>query len=127
MVMGKTLDEKLAALPAARRAKIKTRTDTLIAEEQSLRDLRRARTLTQKRIAKKLGIGQESVSKLEGRSDMMLSTLRNYVEAMGGHLSLIAEFPDRPPVALSGFKDVEAGVLTKASRSKKETTHKGRN
>lgn len=124
--MSKTLDEKLAKLPAARRAKIEARTAELISEEKSLRDLRRARTLTQKRMAKKLGIGQESVSKLEGRSDMMLSTLRNYVEAMGGQLNLVAKFPDRPPVALSGFGGVEAGILAAASRSKRKPTHKGR-
>jgi len=125
--MGKTLEEKLAGLPATRRAKIKARTAALIAEEKSLRDLRRARTLTQKRVAKKLGIGQESVSKLESRSDLMISTLRNYVEAMGGHLNLIAEFPDRPPVALSGLGDVDADVLVVASRSKKKLSHKERN
>jgi transcriptional regulator with XRE-family HTH domain len=125
MTMGKTLDEKLAELPAARRAKIEARTEALIAEEKSLRDLRRARTLTQKRMAKKLGIGQESVSKLESRSDMMLSTLRNYVEAMGGRLNLIAEFPDRPPVALSGFGAVEARILA-AARLKKKPHHKSR-
>jgi len=124
--MGKTLEEKLAGLPAARRAKVEARTAALIAEEKSLRDLRRARTLTQKRLAKKLGVGQESISKIENRSDLMLSTLRNYVEAMGGHLNLIAEFPDRPPVALSGLGDVDAGVLAAASRAKKKPTHKGR-
>jgi DNA-binding XRE family transcriptional regulator len=126
MTMGKTLDEKLAELPAARRAKIEARTAALIAEEKSLRDLRRARTLTQKRMAKKLGIGQESVSKLESRSDMMLSTLRNYVEAMGGRLNLIAEFPDRPPVALRGFGAVDAGILAAAGRAGKRPHHKSR-
>lgn len=124
--MGKTLEEKLAKLPAARRAKVEARTAALIAEEKSLSDLRRARTLTQKHMAKELGIGQESISKLESRSDMMLSTLRNYVEAMGGQLNLIAEFPDSPPVALSGFKAVEAGILAAATRSKKKPHHKGR-
>ena len=124
--MGKTLDEKLAKLPIARRKKIAARSAELIAGEKSLRDLRRARTLTQKRMAKKLGVGQESVSKLEGRSDMMLSTLRNYVEAMGGQLNLIAKFPDRPPVALSGFGVVETSVLAAASRLKKKPSHKRR-
>jgi len=124
--MGKTLEQKLSKLPAARRAKIEKRTATLIAEEQSLRDLRRARTLTQKSIAKKLGIGQDGVSKLEGRSDMMISTLRDYVEAMGGQLNLVADFPDRPSVSLCGIGAVGAGILSPASRSKKKPTHKGR-
>lgn len=124
--MGKTLEEKLAGMPAERRAKIEARTAELIAEEKSLRDLRRARTLTQKRIAKKLGIGQESVSKLESRSDLMISTLRNYVEAMGGKLSLVAEFPDRPPVSLSGFKSVGDRALSSASRSNRKQQQRGR-
>lgn len=123
--MGKTLEKKLSKLPAARLAKIEKRTTALIAEEQSLRDLRRARALTQKSIAKKLGIGQDGVSKLEGRSDMMLSTLRDYVEAMGGQLNLIAKFPDRPQVSLSGIGAVEAGALAQASRSKRKPRHKG--
>lgn len=52
-------------------------------------------------MAKQLGIAQDSVSRLEKRSDLLLSTLRKTVEAMGGELSLVAEFPDRPPVVLS--------------------------
>ena len=56
-------------------------------------------------MAKKLGITQDSVSRLEKRSDLLLSTLRKTVEAMGGSLSLIAEFPDRAPVVLSGIAE----------------------
>ena len=59
--------------------------------------------LTQVRMAKALGITQDSVSRLEKRSDLLLSTLRKTIEAMGGNLSLIAEFPDRAPVVLSGI------------------------
>ena len=68
-------------------------------------DERHARKLTQVRVAKKLGITQDSVSRLEKRSDILLSTLRKTVEAMGGSLSLIAEFPDRAPVVLSGIAE----------------------
>ena len=75
----------------------------LIAEEMTLRDLRKARNQTQARVAKELGINQENVLRLEQRSDLLLSTLRGYVEAMGGKLSLMAEFPDRPPVAIAGI------------------------
>ena len=69
----------------------------------TLRELRQARKLTQVRMAKTLGITQDSVSRMEQRSDLLLSTLRKTVEAMGGNLSLIAEFPDAPPVLLSGI------------------------
>jgi hypothetical protein len=58
-------------------------------------------------MAKALGIGQDGVSKLEKRADLMISTLRKAVEAMGGTLSLVAEFPDREPVVLSGIAEEE--------------------
>ena len=69
----------------------------------TLRELRRARKLTQTRMAKTLGISQDSVSRLEKRSNLLLSTLRKTIEAMGGNLSLVAQFPDREPVVLSGI------------------------
>lgn len=99
----KTLDQKIKELSPARRKKIKERAAQLIAEEMSLRELRRAHKLTQERIAQTLGIGQDQVSRLEQRSDLLISTLRGYVEAMGGRLTLIAEFPHHKPVALSGI------------------------
>jgi transcriptional regulator with XRE-family HTH domain len=77
----------------------------LIAEEMTLRELRHARKLTQVKMAKTLGVTQDSVSRLERRSDLLLSTLRKTVEAMGGNLSLVAEFPDRAPVVLSGIAE----------------------
>ena len=67
----------------------------------SLRELRKARRLTQAHLASELGISQDGISRLEQRNDLLLSTLRKTVEAMGGSLSLIARFPDRPPVELS--------------------------
>lgn len=90
-------------LSPARRRKIAARAATLIAEERSLQELRQAHKLTQKKMAEVLGIGQDSVSRLEQRSDLLISTLRNYVEALGGTLSLVAEFPDSDPVVLAGF------------------------
>ncbi len=105
-----TLEEKLMRLPADLRREIEEGAQELIAEEMSLRELRRARKLTQTRIARKLKIGQEGVSRLEKRTDLHLSTLRHYVEAVGGKLKLVAEFPDRPPVVLSGIADLDDGV-----------------
>lgn len=97
-----TLKGAMDTLPAVRRQKVEDRAQALIAEEMSLRDLRKALSQTQVSVAEKLGINQENVSRLEQRSDLLLSTL-SYVEAMGGKLSLIAQFPDRPPVALTGI------------------------
>ena len=87
--------------------KVEERAAELIAEEMTLRELRRAGRLTQARVAAELGISQDGVSRLEQRSDILLSTLRRTVEAMGGSLSLIARFPDRPPVELSGIAEPE--------------------
>lgn len=101
--MAITLKDKMKGLSPARRNRIEARTAQLIAEEMTRQELRHARKLTQARLAKALGITQDGVSRLEKRSDLLLSTLRGYVEAMGGSLSLIAEFPDRKPVMLSGI------------------------
>src|SRR6266516_7157209 len=101
--MSVNIREKIGKLNAVQRKKVEDRAAELIAEEMSLRDLRKARKLTQARVAKVLGVTQDSVSRLEKRSDLLLSTLRKTVEAMGGKLSLVAEFPDRPPIVLSGI------------------------
>jgi DNA-binding Xre family transcriptional regulator len=58
----------------------------------ALSDLRQARHVTQVQLAEELGISQGNVSRLEGRSDVYLSTLRSYVEALGGHLEIAAVF-----------------------------------
>ncbi len=91
----------------ARRKKISKRAQELLAEEMTLRELRKAHKLTQQRLAKSLGVGQDQISKLEQRSDLLLSTLRNYIEAMGGKLTIMAEFPEHEPIVLSGINTLE--------------------
>tara|TARA_B100000965_G_scaffold405585_1_gene440251 strand:- start:2816 stop:3172 length:357 start_codon:yes stop_codon:yes gene_type:complete len=105
--MATQLKDKMRKVGADRRHKIEARAAELIAEELSLRDLRHAHELTQQRMAEFLGVGQEGVSRLEKRSDLLISTLRSYIEAMGGRLKLVAEFPDRPPVFLSGLAEMD--------------------
>ena len=105
--MGKSLKEKLNALPKTRRKRILAEADRLHAEYLTLQDLRKARKLTQTQLAEVLNIRQASVAQMEKRSDLMLSTLRSYVEAMGGKLNLTVEFSDREPVFLEGFGDTE--------------------
>ena len=104
--MGKTLKERLSKLPAGRRAKVEARAEELLAEEMSLRDLRKARELTQEHMAELLGIGQEGISRLEKRSDLLISTLRNYLAGMGGQLELIVRFQDRPAVLLQDLAEL---------------------
>lgn len=116
-----TLQEKIAGLPASRRARVGARTTELIAEENALRQLREAHQKTQTKVAKKLGIGQDSVSRLEKRSDMLISTLRDYVAALGGKMRLVVEFQDQPPIELENL-----GVLEKPAakiRRRKVASH----
>ena len=103
-----SLDEMMAELDPERRRRIEDRAAELIAEKMTLRELRKARALTQASVARELGISQDAISRLERRSDLLLSTLRRTVEAMGGSLLLIARFPDRPPVELAGIAEHDA-------------------
>jgi hypothetical protein len=74
----------------------------------SLRELRHAVNKTQKTVARTLNMGQDGISRLEKRSDLLLSTLRNYVEAVGGSLTLVAQFPNQEPIAIGGLGDIIA-------------------
>lgn len=103
--MALNVDEWIERLDPNRRRRVEKRAAELIAEEMTLRELRKARRLTQAKVAAELGITQDGVSRLEQRSDLLLSTLRKTVEAMGGDLSLVARFPDRPPVQLLGISE----------------------
>ena len=89
------LDEFVAKLPKKEQKAIKKRSAELIAEEATLRQLREARERSQVEMAEKLHINQASVSKLERRTDMYLSTLRSFIEAMGGKLEIVARFPNQ--------------------------------
>jgi DNA-binding XRE family transcriptional regulator len=93
-------EQVMATLPPERRARIQARAQELVEEEMTLRDLRSVHHLTQERVAELLGIEQDSVSRMERRADMLLSTMSSYVEAMGGRLRLVAEFPNRKPYTL---------------------------
>ena len=92
--------EVMAGLSPEMRTRVESRTQELIEEEMTLRDLRSVQHLTQKSMAEILGVEQDSVSRMERRADMLLSTMSSYVEAMGGKLCLIAEFPNRRPYAV---------------------------
>ena len=105
--MTTSLKSVLDNLDPARRARIEQDADRLHAEYLTLQELRKAKALTQSTLAEALNIRQASVAQMEKRSDLMLSTLRSYVEAMGGSLKIMVEFPDRRPVILSSLGDTE--------------------
>ena len=73
--------------------------------EMPLHELRRARALTQRDMAKMLKVNQPAVSKLEQRADIYVSSLRSYIEAVGGKLKIVAEFPEGE-VAITNFSEV---------------------
>ena len=116
--MPKNVNEIIRRLSPARRKRVEKRAAQLIAEEMTRQELRRALERTQVEVARKLGITQDGVSRLEQRTDILLSTLRSYIAALGGRLSLIAEFPDHEPVVLSGIADQDAKPVTSKSRKR---------
>lgn len=91
--MARNFKELQAKMSPERRARVEERVRKAI-KEMALDELRSARELTQAQLAEMLKMDQGSISKLERRTDMYISTLRRYIEAMGGSLQIKAVFPD---------------------------------
>jgi transcriptional regulator with XRE-family HTH domain len=85
-----------------------------VVESVTLNQLREARKLTQASLASLLGVNQGSVSKMEKRTDMYISTLRSFIQAMGGELQIRAVFPEGE-VAIEQFKDAGDSEETAAA------------
>ncbi|AQS88193.1 putative transcriptional regulator with C-terminal CBS domains [Neoasaia chiangmaiensis NBRC 101099] len=104
MTKRKTLASLGAKLtPTAReRASVKARA---MSDAMDLAELRKAHVLSQKQIAELLGVNQASVAKMEKRADMYVSTLRSYIQAMGGELEIVARFPDHA-VPIRSFAEI---------------------
>jgi transcriptional regulator with XRE-family HTH domain len=113
-------DEVLASLPPQRQARIKARAAALVAEEMALRDLRRARRVTQEQVAERLGGRQVYVSRFEKRADMKLSTLRDYVRAIGGDLQLMVTFPEGETVRIKEIGGKPLSMRARAQGQKHE-------
>jgi DNA-binding XRE family transcriptional regulator len=115
--MGRSLAEVTDSLSPEMRQEIEQGTKDLILEVEALRlkQLRERWGLSQQELAKILNISQPAVSKLEDRSDVMLSTLRQYVESLGGHLEILVTFPDRPTIKLEMDRIGEPSTLTSLS------------
>ena len=84
-------------------------------KEIPLNELRQARGLSQKMLADVLHVQQPSIAKLEKRTDMYISTLRNHIEAMGGELEVVAKFPDGA-IKISNFSDIGRGINTSSEQ-----------
>ncbi|QLF69698.1 XRE family transcriptional regulator [Peteryoungia desertarenae] len=98
--MARTLDQAFASLPEDKRRDLEQRGQDRLQQYRTLQELRKSRDVTQESLATVLGVNQENISRLERRNDLLLSTLRDYIGAMGGELEIVARFPDRPPVRL---------------------------
>ena len=107
--MARKLDDLMAALPKERQQRVQARAMELA----TLKDLRLVAQQTQEQLAATLGVGQDTISRLEKRSDMLLSTLRHYVESMGGKLELVVQFPNRSPMVIEHL-GVDASASKKA-------------
>lgn len=97
-----TLKDKIST---ERKAKIDERIKKALSE-MPLAELRQARKMTQDQIARSMKIKQASVSKMEGQTDMYISTLRKYIAALGGELEIVAKFPDGN-INIDKFKQLE--------------------
>ena len=107
--MGRTLSEMIDVLLKQRRERIDARYLELRDDVESLRELRKVAGKAQADIAATLKIKQPSVSKIEKQTDMYLSTLRSYVEAIGGKLDLVVRLPSRRAIHLNQLGEVLGG------------------
>ena len=87
-----------------------------LVNEMPLEELRAARDLTQEQLAETLGTSQAAVSKLERRADMYVSTLANFVKAMGGELEIRAIFPDGE-VSIARLGDLKRASAAASTRT----------
>jgi transcriptional regulator with XRE-family HTH domain len=106
MTKGEILQDIWDNLPSERKKNIEARAVARIKAYRSLQELRSAAGLTQEKVSEALNMPQGNVSRLERNSDMLLSTLQKYVEAVGGKLSLTIELPNQPPITLTGLGDL---------------------
>jgi transcriptional regulator with XRE-family HTH domain len=100
--MAKKFRDLVAKMPEEARKRGEQRTRELLTA-MPLDELRHAREITQQHLAQVLGVNQAAVSRMERRTDMYLSTLRSFIEAMGGRLEIRAVFPDLGAVEITQF------------------------
>ena len=98
-----------------RRRRVERKKDELTAE-MPLRELRQAMALTQQDLADRLQVNQPAVAKLEQRTDMYISSLRSYIESIGGQLRIIASFPTGD-VAITNFSSVSEEETTAGTKA----------
>jgi len=104
--MARKFEELIEKMPSAARSRAEAKAAKLIAE-YALQELREARSMTQARLAEILGKDQSVISRIEKRTDMYVSTLAEFIRAMGGELEIRAVFPEGS-VKIGKFGDIAA-------------------
>ncbi len=100
--MTKKFADLRARMPIESQVRVESRVKATV-HEMALNELRQARGLSQKALAEKLNVQQPSIAKLESRTDMYISTLREHIRALGGELDIVARFPEGD-VSIKTFK-----------------------
>ena len=126
--MGVPFEKFMERFTAGERAEIDARAEALIAEEMTLRDLRKAIGKTQAQLARKLKKPQATVSRMERQSDMLISTLDKIVHALGGRVRIVAELPGREPLYLTGLAGLapQKKARARAARSSKPISRRAK-
>jgi DNA-binding XRE family transcriptional regulator len=125
--MGTKLSEMIRQLPKGRRDRIAARAQEIREEIEGLQALRKVASKTQVQMAKSLGVSQPSIAKIERQADMYLSTLRSYVEAAGGKLTLVVQLKDGNNVQLGGLADIpRAPQRPMPKKARPGATHRAR-
>lgn len=112
--MAKKFSELRAKMSPEARARVDARVQAAL-QQMPLNELRRALELAQKTVGEILGMTQPEVSKLEQRSDALISTVRRYIEAMGGELDIVARFP-QGDVRITQFGELAVRKSAAANR-----------
>jgi len=123
--MGRDLIAEIENLPADERARIEARAQEMEEELLTLKDLRKLAAKSQVEVARQLKTSQPAVSRMERGADMFLSTLRGYVESLGGRLELVVRLPDRPEVRLTGLGDLHEDELRDADEADQDARRTG--
>jgi hypothetical protein len=128
--MPRNVKDIIAKLPEARRKGIMDAAETMYVEEMTLAELRQVRVGSQVKLARRLGIEQAALSRLERRSDMHISRLKKLIAGMGGTMTIVAKFPDHAPIRVNFFDALGRPPGTRRSdrvrvREKGSTTEPG--
>ncbi len=106
MPYGKRLQKFWDGLPEDQKEEIKRESEALKTEYNSLQEIRKELELSQQDVADSMGVKQESISKLENRDDIKISTLKEYLGAMGAKMKIVVEFNDKE-IQLNSFTQTD--------------------